>query len=95
MQDITDHTDVEPRNRHERRRLAADIPINDTATPAQPARLAYTIDELAAAIGGGGRSKLYAEIRAGKLKAKKLGSRTIITAPAAHAYLDALPDMAA
>jgi hypothetical protein len=58
-------------------------------------RLAYSIDELAAAIGGAGRSKLYAEIRAGRLKAKKLGSRTIITTPAARDYLDALPDMAA
>jgi hypothetical protein len=72
---------------------------NDNAAPAkpalEPARLAYTIDELANAIGGAGRSKLYAEIRAGKLKAKKLGARTIITTPVALAYLDALPDMAA
>jgi hypothetical protein len=72
---------------------------NDNAAPANPVlapgRLAYTIDELANAIGGAGRSKLYEEIRAGKLKAKKLGSRTIITTPAAHAYLDALPDLAA
>jgi hypothetical protein len=57
-------------------------------------RLAYPIDDLADAIGIG-RSKLYAEIRAGRLKAKKIGSRTIITTPAARDYLDALPDMAA
>jgi excisionase family DNA binding protein len=57
-------------------------------------RLAYPIDEFADAVGIG-RSKLYAEIRAGKLKAKKLGSRTLITATEAQAYLDALPDMAA
>jgi hypothetical protein len=63
--------------------------------PVEPGRLAYTVDELAAAIGGAGRSKLYEETRAGKLKAKKFGSRTIITSPAAHAYLDALPDLAA
>jgi excisionase family DNA binding protein len=57
-------------------------------------RLAYPIDEFADAVGIG-RSKLYAEIRAGRLKAKKLGSRTLIKASDAHAYLDALPDMAA
>ena len=63
-------------------------------TGLEPGRLAYPIDDLADAIGIG-RSKLYAEIRAGRLKAKKLGSRTIITTPAARDYLDALPDMAA
>jgi excisionase family DNA binding protein len=57
-------------------------------------RLAYPIDEFAGALGIG-RSKLYAEIRAGRLKAKKLGSRTLIKASDAHAYLDSLPDMAA
>lgn len=71
------------------------LPKADNATtPLEPERLAYPIDDLAAAIGIG-RSKLYAEIRAGKLKAKKVGSRTIITSPAARDYLDALPDMAA
>jgi hypothetical protein len=69
--------------------------VVDLAAPVESGRLAYTVDELAAAIGGAGRSKLYEEIRAGKLKAKKLGSRTIITTPAAHAYLDALPDLTA
>jgi hypothetical protein len=42
-----------------------------------------------------GRTKVYAEIRAGKLKAKRRGSRTIITAEAARAYLDSLPDVPA
>jgi excisionase family DNA binding protein len=57
-------------------------------------RLAWPLDEFADAVGIG-RSKLYAEIRAGRLKAKKLGSRTLIKATDAQAYLDALPDMAA
>jgi excisionase family DNA binding protein len=69
-------------NRHARRALAA----RD--------RLAYPIDEFAEAVGIG-RSKLYAEIRAGRLKAKKLGSRTLIMATDGDAYLDSLPDMAA
>jgi hypothetical protein len=77
------------------------LPILDSISPEvrgadrlSGERLAYPIDDLADAIGIG-RSKLYAEIRAGRLKAKKLGSRTIITTPAARDYLDALPDMAA
>jgi len=57
-------------------------------------RLAWPIDEFADAVGIG-RSKLYAEIRAGRLKAKKLGSRTLIKATDGQAYLDSLPDMAA
>jgi excisionase family DNA binding protein len=57
-------------------------------------RLAYPIDEFASALGVG-RSKLYAEIKAGRLKAKKLGSRTLIKATDGQAYLDSLPDMAA
>ena len=54
--------------------------------------LAYTIDEFAVRLGVS-RRKIYDEIRAGKLKAKKLGSRTLITAPHAQAYLDTLPGM--
>jgi hypothetical protein len=66
-----------------------------TAQPTlEPGRLAYPLNDFADAIGVG-RSKLYAEIRAGRLKAKKVGSRTIITSAAAHTYLDALPDLAA
>jgi hypothetical protein len=57
-------------------------------------RLAYPLNDFADAIGVG-RSKLYAEIKAGRLKAKKVGSRTIITSAAAHTYLAALPDLAA
>jgi hypothetical protein len=65
-----------------------------TAPTLEPGRLAYPLNDFADAIGVG-RSKLYAEIKAGRLKAKKVGSRTIITSAAAHTYLDALPDLAA
>jgi hypothetical protein len=57
-------------------------------------RLAYPINDLADAIGIG-RTKLYAEISAGRLRAKKLGSRTLVTTKAALAYLDTLPDVRA
>jgi excisionase family DNA binding protein len=68
----------------------------DNAATAQPAleagRLAYPINDLAEALGIG-RSKIYEEIREGKLQAKKLGSRTLITAQAASDYLSRLPDV--
>lgn len=37
------------------------------------------------------RSTAYREINAGRLEARKRGSRTIITAEAAQAWLDGLP----
>jgi hypothetical protein len=68
---------------------------DDTASTAesQAERLAYSINGFAKAADFS-RTSVYAEIRAGKLKAKRRGSRTIITAEAARAYLDSLPDVA-
>jgi predicted DNA-binding transcriptional regulator AlpA len=40
---------------------------------------------------GVSRSTAYREINAGRLEARKRGSRTIITAEAAQAWLDSLP----
>jgi excisionase family DNA binding protein len=78
MQSAPEPTFPEPRNRHERRAVAA-------------GHLAYSIDDFAEATGVG-RSKLYQEIRAGRLHAKKLGSRTLITAEAADEWFAQLPD---
>lgn len=61
-----------------------------TNAPA-PAPLAYTIEDLAA-VTGIGRSKLYAEVRAGNLRVTKVGSRTIILTEDAHAWLRARRD---
>jgi excisionase family DNA binding protein len=77
--DTVEPPEAEPRNRAERRAVAAGN------------RLAYPINDLAEALGIG-RSKLYEEIRDGRLQAKKLGSRTLITAQAASDYLSRLPD---
>ena len=66
----------------------------DNGDAQQAPRLAWGVDDFAATIGIG-RSKVYEEIRDGKLRAKKLGARTLITADAAAAYLDSLPDMPA
>ena len=69
-------------------------PGRDHALKGANVRLAYPIDDLADAIGIG-RTKIYAEINAGRLRAKKLGSRTLVTTAAALAYLDTLPDVRA
>jgi hypothetical protein len=66
----------------------------DNDATQQAPRLAWGVDDFAAAIGIG-RSKVYEEIRDRKLRAKKLGARTIITAPDAADYLANLPDMPA
>ncbi len=55
------------------------------------AKLAYTIDEAVDA-GAGGRTKIYEAIKAGKLKAKKRGKRTVILAADLAGYLESLPD---
>ncbi len=54
-------------------------------------KLAYTIDQ-AVDQGAGSRTIVYEAIKAGTLKAKKRGKRTIILADDLIAYLEALPD---
>lgn len=52
-------------------------------------RLAYSIDELMGATGIG-RTRIYEEIKSGRLKAAKCGKRTIVTADAAREWLESL-----
>ncbi|HEV2517904.1 MAG TPA: DNA-binding protein [Devosia sp.] len=52
--------------------------------------LAYQLPDFLK-IAGIGRTKAYEEIRAGRLKARKSGNRTIVLAADAQAYLDSLP----
>lgn len=51
---------------------------------------AFTVNELTNEIGIG-RSKLYAEIKAGKLTPRKIGKKTIFLAKDVESYLQALP----
>jgi hypothetical protein len=51
------------------------------------AKLTYSVPGLAVAASVG-KSKLWSEIAAGKLRAFKLGSRTLISAEDAAAWLD-------
>jgi excisionase family DNA binding protein len=53
-------------------------------------RLAYTVDE-ACEVAVMGRTTLYEEITAGRLKARKRGRSTIILAADLASYLAALP----
>jgi hypothetical protein len=57
-------------------------------------KLGYSVPALAEAADVS-RSKLYEEMAAGRLKAKKFGARTIITAEEAKRWLDSLPDLQA
>ena len=55
-------------------------------------KLAYSVEEAAEALGLG-RTMLYGEIAAGRLRAKKIGKRTIILVDDARAYLASLPEL--
>lgn len=54
---------------------------------------AISIDDFCRAYGIG-RTKVYEEIGAGRLAARKVGSRTIILREDARAWLDSLPVLA-
>jgi excisionase family DNA binding protein len=54
------------------------------------AKLALTVEEAARALGIG-RTKLFAEIAAGRLRAVKFGRRTLVPVEDARAFLASLP----
>lgn len=49
---------------------------------------AYSIKEAGEAAGGLGRSTIYSHIAAGRLKAKRIGGRTIITGNALREFIE-------
>ena len=53
-------------------------------------RAAYSIVEVCARTGLG-RDTIYSAIRSGKLTARKVGRRTIVTESDLHRYLETLP----
>jgi hypothetical protein len=73
----------EPRNRHERRALEAGHDPLAVPMTRVPGWLGIS------------RSKAYEEIAAGRLKAKKCGTRTLVTFASGAAWLDSLPAMEA
>jgi excisionase family DNA binding protein len=57
----------------------------------EPAQHAFSIDGFGKCFGIG-RTKIYAEIRAGRLRAKKVGRRTLISRDEAHRWWAQLPE---
>lgn len=66
--------------------------VGSASFPTQP--LAYSIEE-ACRVAGLGRSMLYEELRAQRLKGRKAGRRTLIMHADLIAYLENLPERAA
>ena len=64
--------------------------LPEAGSDAQAMPLAYGINGFARAVGIG-RTKLYEEISAGRLRALKAGKRTIITVEDGRAYVASLP----
>lgn len=54
---------------------------------------AYSVNEFMS-FASIGRTKLYQEINEGRLKARKLGAKTVILASDAEAWLNSLPEAA-
>jgi len=87
-----------PRNRHECR---ADEAGHEDPRPERKfdrdgfsGVLAFPMSEVQDRLGIS-RSKAYEEIAAGRLKAVKCGSRTLITCESGRAWLNSLPEFAA
>jgi len=64
---------------------------NSTTDKAGVPKVAYSIRELVE-LGPPGRTRIYEELKAGRLKAKKNGKRTIILHDDYMEYLHSLPD---
>jgi excisionase family DNA binding protein len=65
--------------------------MNQTHGPPVSGRYAYSIPEVARAVGVG-RSYIYGEIREGRLRVRKAGRRTLIYEEDLRAWLQALPE---
>ena len=57
-------------------------------------KMAYTLSEFCTAYGIG-RTKAFSEIAEGKLQARKMGNRVIVTREDAQEWLNALPEASA
>ncbi len=51
-----------------------------TSSPAPAASLLYSVNDACTALGGMGRTWLYDQIKAGRIRPVKLGTRTLIPA---------------
>jgi excisionase family DNA binding protein len=71
--------------------LGTDQDITALRSAKSADKLAYGVAETAHALGIG-RTKLYEQIGAGRLRTRKIGSRTVIPAEELHRYLSTLPE---
>lgn len=55
-------------------------------------RLSYSVEEVAR-LAGIGRTSIYADIKSGRLRARKAGRRTLILQEDARAWLRSLPSL--
>lgn len=62
-----------------------------TAPPVDSTERAYSIPVTCEMLGGLSRGQFYAEVREGRLTARKIGSRTVVLASEIDRYLAALP----
>ena len=60
--------------------------------PTEPTPQAFTVDQFCVR-NNVGRTTTYAEIKAGRLRAKKVGTKTIIPAKDEQVWRDNLPDL--
>jgi excisionase family DNA binding protein len=90
--------DTTPRNRHERRAAEAGHehprPERKFDRDGLGGILAFPMSEVRARLGIS-RSKAYEEIAAGRLRAVKCGSRTLIPYASGEAWLNSLPALSA
>lgn len=68
--------------------------LETTVTTPGTERLAYSVSEFSRVFSVG-RSTVFAEIAAGRLRARKIGTRTVIAHEDAMAWLRSLPARAA
>jgi excisionase family DNA binding protein len=64
--------------------------LDSVPTTLTPTQQAYSVEKFGRAFNIG-RSTVYEEIRSGRLKARKVGARTLIAHEDAMAWLKALP----
>ena len=74
--------------------LCADAARAVAAAGSSGPKISYTIPEFCAATGIG-RTRVYAALAAGQLRARKFGKRTIITAEDGRAFVAGLPELSA
>jgi excisionase family DNA binding protein len=67
------------------------LTLNEIETLTRVEKVAYTINEAMAATGLG-RTRIYEEIKHGRLKAVKAGKRTLIPVKSITAWTDQLPE---